>query len=65
MDNIVFRAIFENLKKDRDGEIKLTFSIPLLDEHIVRAIPIQQELIIAVLNEYPKSGSIQEENSSR
>jgi hypothetical protein len=49
MENLVFSAIFESLRKDRDGEIKLTFSIPLSDEQLVRNIPIQKEIKIAVI----------------
>jgi hypothetical protein len=48
MEEIIFRAAFESLKKDREGEIKLTFAVPLSDEHLVRAIPIQQSLRITV-----------------
>ena len=49
---LIFSAIFESLKKDRDGEIKLTFTIPLSDEHLVKSIPIQREIKIAVINEH-------------
>jgi len=49
MDRIIFRAAFERLTKDKDGEIKLILAVPLSDEHLVRAIPIQEELNVALL----------------
>jgi hypothetical protein len=50
---IEFIGAFESLRKDREGEIKLTFTIPLSDEEKVRQIPIQKALKVTVEeNEY-------------
>ena len=48
---IEFIASFDSLRKDREGEIKLTLAIPLSDEQKVRDIPIQQALKVTVANE--------------
>jgi len=45
---IKFKASFESLRKDREGEVKLLLTIPLSDEAIVAQIPIQTELDITV-----------------
>ena len=57
MQKIVFNAAFEQLRKDREGEVRLTFTVPLSDEQIVRTIPIQTELKVAILYEDTKSDS--------
>lgn len=51
MQKIVFNAAFEQLRKDREGEVKITFTVPLSDEQIARTVPIQTVLKIAVLYE--------------
>lgn len=48
---IEFIGAFESLRKDREGEIKLTFTIPLSDEQKVREIPIQTALKIMIESE--------------
>lgn len=45
---IEFRAGFEKLIKDREGEVKITFTVPLSDEGIARQIPIQTELKVII-----------------
>ena len=45
---IEFRASFEGLRKDREGEVKLTFAIPLSDVAHAVEIPIQTELLIKI-----------------
>ena len=48
MDNIKFQAAFEKCIKDREGEVKITFSVPLTDEDKARQIPVQRLLNITV-----------------
>ena len=48
LSKIVFHAGFEKLIKDREGEVKITFAVPLSDEGIARQIPIQTELKITI-----------------
>jgi hypothetical protein len=45
---IKFKAGFDSLRKDRDGEVKITFTIPLSDEAMAREIPVQTELDITI-----------------
>ncbi len=51
LQKIVFNASFEALRKDREGEVKITFTVPLSDEQIARTVPIQKPLQVAVLYE--------------
>ena len=51
MEQIVFNAAFEQLRKDREGEVKITFTVPLSDEQIARTVPIQTPLKVAILYE--------------
>ena len=53
VEKIIFKAAFEKLIKDREGEVKITFTVPLSDEQIARTVPIQEPLIIAILYENP------------
>jgi hypothetical protein len=52
---ITFLGAFESLRKDREGEVKITFTVPLSDEQIARQVPILTKLRIVILNE-PDSG---------
>lgn len=45
---IAFKAAFDSLRKDREGEVKITFSVPLSDEESARRVPIQKELLILI-----------------
>ena len=45
---IQFQAAFEKLIKDREGEVKITFTVPLSDEEQARQVPAQQLLNITV-----------------
>ena len=47
-DKIIFRAGFEKLIKDREGEVKITFAVPLSDEDKARQVPVQEELKITI-----------------
>lgn len=51
MQKIIFNAAFERLNKDREGEVKITFTVPLSDEQIARQVPIQTVLKIVVLTD--------------
>ena len=46
--DIELKAGFEKLIKDRDGEVKLTFQIPLSHEAKARQVPHQVPLTIKV-----------------
>lgn len=46
-----FYAAKEKLIEDREGEIKITFTVPKSDKHKVLDIPTQKPLIITVLEE--------------
>ena len=48
MERIQFQAAFEKCIKDREGEVKITFTVPLSDEHKARQVPVQQLLNIIV-----------------
>ena len=39
------------MHKDRDGEVKITFTVPLSDEAEARKVPVQKILVIAILQE--------------
>ena len=45
---IILSAGFEKLIKDREGEIKLTFTIPLSDQEKALQIPHQELLTLKV-----------------
>lgn len=51
MEKIVFQGAFEKLTKDREGEVRITFTVPLSDEAIARTVPIQTPFQIAILYE--------------
>ena len=51
-NKLIFSAAFEGLRKDREGEIKLTLAIPASDEHIVRDIPTGTSFKVAVIDEH-------------
>jgi len=51
MDKIQFKGSFEKLHKDREGEVKITFAVPLSDEDAARKVPVQQELTITIEGE--------------
>ncbi len=65
MQKIVFRGAFEQLRKDRDGEVKITFTVPLSDEQIARTVPIQKELTIAILHEDTEGNQGVQETTQR
>ena len=48
MDKIQFKAAFERCVKDREGEVKLTFTVPLSDEERARQVPVQRLLSVTV-----------------
>ena len=48
MSEVKFRGAFEKLNKDREGEVKVTFTVPLSDEQKVREIPVLEELEITI-----------------
>ena len=62
VQKIIFNAAFERLNKDREGEVKITFTVPLSDEQIARTVPIQTPLKIVVLNDITE-GNIDEEQN--
>jgi len=49
-ERLVFQAVFEKLTKDRDGEIVLSFKVPLTEEQKVREIPVQQVINLVVVD---------------
>jgi len=55
MEKVVFNGVFERLRKDREGEVKITFTIPLSDEDKARKVPIQTLLQIVILYETPQT----------
>lgn len=61
MQKIIFNAAFERLNKDREGEVKITFAVPLSDEQIARTVPIQTPLKIVVLTDESTEGNSNEE----
>jgi hypothetical protein len=63
MQKIIFSAAFEQLRKDREGEVKITFTVPLSDEQIARTVPIQTALKVAIFYE-DTSGSIDQTQDS-
>lgn len=48
---IEFNGSFDSLRKDREGEVKLTIAVPLSDEFLARQLPIQTALKITVESE--------------
>ena len=48
MEKIQFQAAFEKCIKDREGEVKIMFSVPLTDEDKARQVPVQRLLNITV-----------------
>jgi hypothetical protein len=48
MAQIVFQGAFEALRKDREGEVKITFTVPLSDEAEARKVPVQKLLNITI-----------------
>ena len=64
MEKVVFNGVFERLRKDREGEVKITFTIPLSDEDKARQVPIQKELTIAVLYDEDTTGNIRGEQDT-
>lgn len=62
MQKIVFNAAFEALRKDREGEVKITFTVPLSDEQIARTVPIQTPFKVAIIYEDTERDSNPEED---
>lgn len=62
-DAIVFDAAFESLRKDREGEVKITFTVPLSAEHIARKVPIQTAFKLAILYENHVEDNIMRDNT--
>lgn len=48
MEKIIFNAAFEQLRKDREGEVKITFTVPMSDEAEARKVPVETLLKISV-----------------
>jgi len=48
MEPIIFHCAFEQLRKDREGEVKITFMVPLSDEEQARKVPVQRALKITI-----------------
>jgi hypothetical protein len=55
MDKIQFVATLFSTKKDRDGEVKVTFVVPKMHQLLALNLPEETNMLITVENEVANS----------